>query len=94
MTPLLTVKDLKVHFPIKKGLFSRTKGYVYAVDGISFSLNKGSSIGIVGESGCGKTTTGMSILRLIEPTSGKATFNGTDIFSLPKSQLRQLRKEM
>jgi len=91
---LLTVDDLKVHFPIKKGLLSRTVGYVYAVDGVSLTLRKGETIGLVGESGCGKTTTGMAILRLIEPTAGKVTFQGMKVFQMSKSQLRGLRKEM
>ncbi len=94
METLLTVDDLKVHFPIKKGLLSRTVGYVYAVDGVSLTLRKGETIGLVGESGCGKTTTGMAILRLIEPTAGKVTFQGMKVFQMSKSQLRGLRKEM
>ena len=94
MEALLTVDDLKVHFPIKKGLLSRTVGYVYAVDGVSLTLRKGETIGLVGESGCGKTTTGMAILRLIEPTAGKVTFQGMKVFQMSKSQLRGLRKEM
>jgi len=91
---LLKVEDLKVHFPIKKGIFSRTSGYVYAVDGVSFSLGKGETIGLVGESGCGKTTTGLAILRLIEATSGKVFFKGQDIFSFTKSQMRFLKREI
>jgi oligopeptide/dipeptide ABC transporter ATP-binding protein len=91
---LLTVDDLKVHFPIKKGLLSRTVGYVYAVDGVSLTLRKGETIGLVGESGCGKTTTGMAILRLIQPTAGKVTYQGMNVFQMSKSQLRALRKEM
>ena len=94
MEPLLTVDDLKVHFPIKKGLLSRTVGYVYAVDGVSLTLRKGEAIGLVGESGCGKTTTGMAILRLIEPTAGKVTYQGMNVSQMSKSQLRALRKEM
>ena len=94
MEALLTVDDLKVHFPIKKGLLSRTVGYVYAVDGVSLTLRKGETIGLVGESGCGKTTTGMAILRLIEPTAGKVTFQGMKVYQMSKSQLRALRKEM
>ena len=94
MEALLTVDDLKVHFPIKKGLLSRTVGYVYAVDGVSLTLGKGETIGLVGESGCGKTTTGMAILRLIEPTAGKVTFQGMNVSQMSKSQLRALRKEM
>jgi oligopeptide/dipeptide ABC transporter ATP-binding protein len=94
MEELLSVADLKVHFPIKKGVFSRIIGYVYAVDGISFALKKGETIGLVGESGCGKTTTGMAILRLIEPTSGKVTFDGMDVSHKTKSQLQSLRRQM
>ena len=67
---ILEVTDLKKHFPIKKGLFSRTVGHVHAVDGVSFSVRQGEVLGLVGESGCGKTTTGRCILRLMEPTSG------------------------
>lgn len=94
MANLLTVDDLKVHFPIKKGLFSKTVGYVYAVDGVSFSLKKGETIGLVGESGCGKTTTGLAILKLIESTDGKIIFLEKDISRLTKQQLRALKREM
>jgi oligopeptide/dipeptide ABC transporter ATP-binding protein len=94
MEELLSVSDLKVHFPIKKGVFSRIIGYVYAVDGISLALKKGETVGLVGESGCGKTTTGMAILRLIEPTSGKVTFDGMDVSGMTKSQLQSLRRQM
>ena len=92
--PLLAVQDMKVHFPIKKGLFSKTAGYVYAVDGVSFTLEKGKTLGIVGESGCGKTTTGMAILRLIDPTDGSVVFNGEDITKYDQARLRTLRREM
>jgi oligopeptide/dipeptide ABC transporter ATP-binding protein len=91
---LLTVNDLKVHFPIKKGLLSKTVGYVYAVDGISFTLKKGETIGLVGESGCGKTTTGLAILKLIDSTDGKIIFQERDISQLTKQQLRTLKREM
>lgn len=91
---LLNVENLKVHFPIRKGLFSKTVGYVYAVDGVSFDLSRGETIGLVGESGCGKTTTGLAVLRLIEPTGGKVSFQGVDISQRDKSQLRSLKREM
>jgi len=91
---LLTVNNLKVHFPIKKGLLSRTVGFVYAVDGVSFSLGKGETMGLVGESGCGKTTTGFAVLRLIEPTEGQVAFQGQDIGQMTKSRLRSLKKDI
>ncbi len=69
--PLLEVEDLKMHFPIRRGLLSRTVGQVYAVDGISFSIAPGETLGLVGESGCGKSTAGKAILKLIEPTAGR-----------------------
>ena len=94
---LLTVNDLKVHFPIKKGVFSRTAGYVYAVDGVSLTLKKGETLGIVGESGCGKTTAGMAILHLLKPTSGKIVYQGKDISQIShmsKPELMALKKEI
>jgi len=91
---LLEVKHLKKHFPIKGGVFSKTIGYVYAVDDINFTLAKGETLGLVGESGCGKSTTGRTILRLIEPTDGAIYFEGQDITTLDKSAMRALRREM
>ncbi|MEM6798021.1 MAG: ABC transporter ATP-binding protein, partial [Planctomycetota bacterium] len=92
--PLLEVRDLKVHFPIRRGLLSRTVGYVRAVDGISFRVYRGQTLGLVGESGCGKTTTGRAILRLIEPTSGEVTYDGTDVCSLGRTDLRAMRRKL
>ncbi len=90
---LLEVKDLKKYFPIKSGMFRRG-GAVKAVDGISLDVYKGETVGIVGESGCGKSTMGRSILRLIEPTSGSVKFEGQDILSFTKSQMRSMRRQM
>jgi oligopeptide/dipeptide ABC transporter ATP-binding protein len=91
---LLDVQNLKVHFPIKRGLFSKTVGYVYAVDDVSLRLGKGETLGLVGESGCGKTTTGLAILRLITPTSGMVTYDGKNITAMSRSELRPLRREL
>jgi len=91
---ILRVEDLKKHFPIRGGVFSRTRARVFAVDGVSFSVKRGETIGLVGESGCGKTTTGRVILRLIEPTAGRVTFDGKDVFSLGKEAVRRLRRDM
>jgi len=91
---LLEVQGLKKYFPIQKGLFSTIQGYVKAVDDVSFSINKGETLGLVGESGCGKTTTGRSLLRLIEPSEGHILFEGTDLMSLEKEELREIRKEI
>jgi oligopeptide transport system ATP-binding protein len=92
--PLLEVKHLKKHFPIKGGVFSKTIGYVYAVDDVSFALHRGETLGLVGESGCGKSTTGRAILRLIEPTAGEINFEDQNIVELGKSEMRSLRREM
>ena len=91
---LLEVKNLKKYFPIKGGIFNRTMDWFKAVDDVSFQLKKGGTLGLVGESGCGKTTLGRSILRLIEPTSGKAFYEGRDVTSLDKDEMRQMRKKM
>ena len=91
---LLEVNNLKKYFPIKGGVFSQTIGYVYAVDDVSFTVDKGETLGLVGESGCGKSTTGRSILRLIEPTDGKIYFEGQDVTALDKNAMRSLRREM
>ncbi len=94
MSEFLKIVDLKTHYPIKKGLFSRTVATVHAVDGVSLSLREGMSLGLVGESGCGKTTTGLSILKLIEPTAGHIYFEGQDIIGLDKAQMKQVRRRM
>ncbi|WP_347159899.1 ABC transporter ATP-binding protein [Pontibacter chitinilyticus] len=91
--PLLRVEALKVHFPIKKGLFARTTDFVKAVDGVSFDVMPGETIGLVGESGCGKTTLGRALLRLVEPTAGSIIFNGRDIARLSAEELRKGRRD-
>ena len=91
---LLTVKDLRTYFPVTGGLFSRVVGQVRAVDGVSFSLKRGETLGLVGESGCGKTTAGRSIIRLIEPTSGEIYFKGQDVLTTSSEELRGLRQDM
>ncbi len=93
-TPLLTVKKLSVHFPVKAGIFSRTVDYVKAVDGISFNVYAGQTLGLVGESGCGKTTAGRSILKLIPKTAGHVLFDGHDLDQLHGSELRKLRSRI
>src|SRR5881628_3521432 len=89
---LLEVKNLKVYFPVKHGLFSRVQGYVKAVDNVSLTIEPGETLGLVGESGCGKTTLGRAIIRLIEPTSGQVIFDDEDITALRGSELRQRRR--
>ncbi|MBX7154967.1 MAG: ABC transporter ATP-binding protein [Bacteriodetes bacterium] len=91
--PLLRVENLQVHFPIRTGLFSRTTGWVKAVDDISFDVKPGETLGLVGESGCGKTTTGRAILRLIEPTGGNVMFDGRDVRTMDHKSLTALRKD-
>jgi oligopeptide/dipeptide ABC transporter ATP-binding protein len=91
---LLEVSGLKKHFPVRKGLFGRVSGQVYAVDGISFSVNPGETLGLVGESGCGKSTAGKTILRLIEPTDGTVLLKGRRIDNLPGGELREVRREL
>jgi oligopeptide transport system ATP-binding protein len=92
--PLLRVKNLKKYFPIRGGLFSREVARVHAVDDVSFEIMPGETLGLVGESGCGKSTTGRSILRLIEPTAGEVWFQDKNVTTLDKRSLRGLRKEM
>ncbi len=91
--PLLVVRDLEVHFPIRKGILQRVRDIVRAVDGVSFEVARGRTLGLVGESGCGKTTTARAILRLIEPTAGEVRFAGRDLLALRGEELRRLRKE-
>jgi len=92
--PALEVRDLKKHFPVKKGLLQKTIGQVYAVDGVSFSIREGETLGLVGESGCGKSTVGRAILRLVEPTSGSIKIEGQEITGLSKQEMRPYRREM
>ncbi len=92
--PLLEVRNLKKYFPIKGGIFSKAIGYVYAVDGVSFNLSEGESLGLVGESGCGKSTTARAILRLIEPTEGEILFEGKDVCKLDHEEMRSIRRDM
>jgi peptide/nickel transport system ATP-binding protein len=92
--PLLEVKNVKKHFPIKGGLFGGVKDWVKAVDDVSFNVYRGRTLGLVGESGCGKTTLGRTILRLIEPTEGQIIYDGIDITALDKDGLREMRKRM
>src|SRR5216110_1241116 len=91
---LLRVRDLVKHFPVKSGLLSRTVERVHAVDGVSFDIGRGETLGLVGESGCGKSTTGRCILRLIEPTSGEIWFEGRDTTALSGGELRALCRDM
>jgi len=91
---LLKVKDLKQYFPIRGGVLGRTLNHVKAVDGISFNVKEGETVSIVGESGCGKSTTGRAILRLDEPTSGEVEFDGEDLLSLSKREMRKKRKDL
>jgi oligopeptide transport system ATP-binding protein len=91
---LLEVQNLKVHFPVKHGLFSRVREHVKAVDGVSFNIEPGETLGLVGESGCGKTTLGRAIVRLVQPTSGSVRFEGEDLVCLNKTELRAKRRHI
>jgi oligopeptide/dipeptide ABC transporter ATP-binding protein len=91
--PVLEVRDLKMHFPVRKGLLRRTSGHVHAVDGVSFSIARGQTLGLVGESGCGKSTVARAVIRLIEPTAGEVRLMGRDILTLGKSGMRECRRQ-
>src|SRR6266699_1272155 len=92
--PLLSVRNLKKYFPIRRGILSRVADHVKAVDDISFDINKGETFGLVGETGCGKTTAGRAVLRLVEPDAGKIRFDGVDLLSLSQQELRGKRRDM
>src|SRR6266571_9095406 len=92
--PLLEVRDLKKHFPIHTGVFSRVSDSVYAVDGVSFHIDRGETLGLVGESGCGKSTVGRTLLKLLEPTAGKIKVRGEDITDLDPAQMLPHRRQM
>ena len=91
---LIGIKKLVKYFPIKKGVFKKTVGWVKAIDGISFDIYAGETLGLVGESGCGKSTTAMTILRLEEPTSGDILFQGQNLTKIKKNQMRKYRKDL
>src|SRR5580704_8723167 len=92
--PLLEVTDLVKHYPVRSGILRRRAGTVHAVDGVSFSLKSGETLGLVGESGCGKSTVARSVLRLVEPTTGQIRLDGSDITHLSKTELRPHRRSM
>ncbi|HQR02586.1 MAG: ABC transporter ATP-binding protein [Proteobacteria bacterium] len=92
--PLLEIENLKVHFPIRRGLLQRVRGHVYAVDGVSLTLHSGRTLALVGESGCGKTTVGKALLRLIEPSAGQVRLAGRDLTNMNQRQMRPLRASM
>lgn len=93
-SPLLQVKNLKQHYPITKGIFSRTAGYVKAVDGVSFNIYPGETLGLVGESGCGKSTTGRAIVQLEKPTEGEILFDGKNLTELSDREMRKIRTDL
>src|SRR5215469_13878303 len=94
VSALLEVRDLKKHFPIHRGIFSRVSGHVYAVDGVSFHIDRGETLGLVGESGCGKSTAGRTLLKLLEPTAGTIRVRGEDITNLDQERMLPYRRQM
>ncbi|HEV2099621.1 MAG TPA: ATP-binding cassette domain-containing protein, partial [Stellaceae bacterium] len=92
--PLIEVRGLKKHFPIHSGLFSRVSGHVHAVDSVSFHIERGETLGLVGESGCGKSTVGRTLLKLVEPSDGKILVGGTDITALGRAEMLPYRRQM
>src|SRR5204862_5919516 len=88
------VTDLRVHYPIRRGIFRRPSGAVKAVDGVSFSVSRGETLALVGESGCGKTTTGYAVLGIVHPTAGCINFLGDDLAALDRADLRKARRDM
>ena len=93
-TPLLEVRDLTKHFAVRKGLFGRTTGHVRAVDGVSFTIDRGETLGLVGESGCGKSTTGKTLLKLLEPDGGSILFDGSDITGFDRKRMAGVRRDL
>ena len=93
-TPLLEVRDLTKHFAVRKGLFGRTTGHVRAVDGVSFTIHRGETLGLVGESGCGKSTTGKTLLKLLEPDGGSILFDGSDITGFDRKRMAAVRRDL
>ncbi len=94
MAPVLQVRDLKMHFPLRAGLLKRIAGFVYAVDGVNFHINQGETLGLVGESGCGKSTVGRVLLKLYEPTAGEVMFDGRNIFAVDENELNRIRQKI
>jgi peptide/nickel transport system ATP-binding protein/oligopeptide transport system ATP-binding protein len=92
--PLVEIKNLVKYFPVRSGLLQRVSGWIQAVDDVSFTIQRGETLGLVGESGCGKTTVGRTVLRLIEPTSGSVNFDGQDVFKLKGDELKAMRRNM
>jgi len=94
LAPVLQVRDLKMHFPLRAGLLKRIAGFVYAVDGVNFHINQGETLGLVGESGCGKSTVGRVLLKLYEPTAGEVLFDGRNIFAVDEKELNRIRQKI